>query len=245
MTEIDFEKIKICPLHIAVAYRIFQKLTMFTQNLFLIPSGNTLGLLKHGGHLPWDDDVDLGFVFQDKQELVDFVNTVLGSTRLQCFANFGTNVFKKIEPGTELGDLVYFNFSLPLEIYQTIQQDFGCTTKYLWGCGNTIVPWVDVFLFTKDNEKLVSHKNITLDVSSKFLPRVLYDTIISKMPSDISEKLFENYPNCGCINEDIFGHINPTKVSLHVPNQLKLAEYISAYNQQVKNYLIKLQTCYF
>lgn len=31
------------------------------DHLFWIPSGNTIGYLKYNGHIPWDDDIDIGF----------------------------------------------------------------------------------------------------------------------------------------------------------------------------------------
>jgi len=49
--------------HVAGLYYLYQKLTAsaFREQIFYITSGNALGLIKYGAHLPWDDDLDLGF----------------------------------------------------------------------------------------------------------------------------------------------------------------------------------------
>ena len=42
-------------------YKYLDEHVKYADNLIWIPSGNTIGYLKYNGHIPWDDDIDIGF----------------------------------------------------------------------------------------------------------------------------------------------------------------------------------------
>lgn len=52
------------PIFIATSWKLYKYLyetVNYTQNLFWITCGNTAGYFKYNGHIPWDDDIDIGF----------------------------------------------------------------------------------------------------------------------------------------------------------------------------------------
>lgn len=42
-------------------YKYLDETSKYKDNLMWIPSGNTIGFFKYNGHIPWDDDIDIGF----------------------------------------------------------------------------------------------------------------------------------------------------------------------------------------
>ena len=52
------------PIYIATVWKLYKYLhetSKYSDNLFWITSGNSAGFFKYGGHIPWDDDIDIGF----------------------------------------------------------------------------------------------------------------------------------------------------------------------------------------
>ena len=78
---------------IAGLYLLYSKLTRlkYSENIFYITSGNALGYFKYGCHLPWDDDLDLGFKSDSSfDNYLNFFETCLRE-------NFIVNVYLKSE----------------------------------------------------------------------------------------------------------------------------------------------------
>lgn len=52
------------PIFIATLWKLYKYLhetSKYSNNLFWITCGNTAGYFKYNGHIPWDDDIDIGF----------------------------------------------------------------------------------------------------------------------------------------------------------------------------------------
>lgn len=87
------------PLYIATIWKMYKYLyenSKFGQKLFWISCGNTIGLLKYNGHIPWDDDIDIGFEIDNGfNEYIDFL--------IECIKiGFIVNLNFKKQHGKEL-----------------------------------------------------------------------------------------------------------------------------------------------
>jgi len=67
------------PIYIATVWKLYKYLyekSKYGKKLFWIPSGNSIGYHKYqGSHIPWDDDIDIGFELDNAnhKEYIDFL----------------------------------------------------------------------------------------------------------------------------------------------------------------------------
>ena len=61
-------------------YKYLDEKIGYADKLFWIPSGNTVGFYKYNGHIPWDDDIDIGFQIEDSFEdyITFLINCIKG-----------------------------------------------------------------------------------------------------------------------------------------------------------------------
>lgn len=73
---IELRELQLCQLDIALEIkRICEK---YDIQYFLI-GGTLLGAVRHGGFIPWDDDIDIGFMRPDYERFLKACSTDLGS----------------------------------------------------------------------------------------------------------------------------------------------------------------------
>lgn len=79
-TKIDLVQLEtICaasysPKYIATVWKMYKYISEKSDKLFWIASGNTVGYYKYNGHIPWDDDIDIGFHTDDYfSNYIDFL----------------------------------------------------------------------------------------------------------------------------------------------------------------------------
>jgi len=65
------------PIFIASVWKLYKYLyetSKLRDNLFWITCGNTAGYFKYNGHIPWDDDIDIGFqIINNYDDYISFL----------------------------------------------------------------------------------------------------------------------------------------------------------------------------
>jgi hypothetical protein len=64
---------------------LYEKVT-HSDKLFWIPSGNSVGFLKYNGHIPWDDDIDIGFQI-DNNDFNTYITFLVNSIKKGFIVN--------------------------------------------------------------------------------------------------------------------------------------------------------------
>ena len=258
LSETLLEEITICPFHNAIAFKIFEKISEATDKLFYMASGNSLGLLKYGGQLPWDDDIDVGFASScsNFSDFFDFVKKVLReNTDFFVMVNMtvdGNEVFQKLGydisfeefEKTKLQSVNFVNFSIDLEKLQSLHKLEPTAQKYIWKTGQPVIPWVDVFPFQNlKNNNLISHNPLTPSLTAPFIPRQIFNRLTIKMPVDLSFKVFQNYSSC-CDNDKIFCHIKDKTHTIPQSHFNETSKFVREYNKRLAHLIEKLECCF-
>lgn len=86
-------------------YKDFEKLCAELQLPFFVAYGATIGAVRHGGFIPWDDDIDVGMLRDDYNKLIEYMSQnenenyqfITPETQKGCVLSFG----KFSKKGTE------------------------------------------------------------------------------------------------------------------------------------------------
>ena len=78
------------PVFVAGIYHLYRQLYAgpYGKQLFYMTSGNSVGYFKYGGHIPWDDDLDLGFYDRSSQPFGDYLNFLESALKQGFLVNF-------------------------------------------------------------------------------------------------------------------------------------------------------------
>ena len=190
-------------------YKYLQEESKYKNKLFWIASGNTVGFFKYHGHIPWDDDIDIGFEIHNHGEYIDFL--------IECInKGFVVNLHLRRENNDKLNwyendnivNLILNNTENPSwphikenEFRQLIREDptklyFGSITIleyqwkkiaerlkfdniYSWNKISITTPWVDVVPYLIKNNKYIPMTNDNQKIISDLSTTVEYHDFLS------------------------------------------------------------------
>ncbi|QKF93500.1 hypothetical protein QKU48_gp0042 [Fadolivirus algeromassiliense] len=186
------------PIFIATLWKLYHFLyerSRYSKNLFWGVCGNTVGYFKYHGHIPWDDDIDIGFEINNNfDEYVDFL--------IECIKNgFIINLHIKKEDNDKLNwyennvivnlvldsytptwshikesefrqmminnpsKLFFANVTLNEQPWLRIAKQMGLNEFYKWDNKFTTTPWIDVAPYFKKNNQLIPNVNDIREIS--------------------------------------------------------------------------------
>jgi hypothetical protein len=165
----------------------------FDINYCLI-SGTLLGYVRHNDFIPWDDDIDLivdSVIFDKIPEIAekygDDLNFAMTNYMVKmCFKNKGDEI-------------------------QCVWTDrmLNKGDKYNW-------PFIDLFFYSKPNDKKIVFFNKRWDVSQFFPPnRVLFNGITVNIPKNPDYFLVANYGNnyMTVLKSNVYSHKTEKRIA--------------------------------
>lgn len=245
--------VTVCPIHVAICYKILEAVSLLTSQLIYIPSGNSLGLLKYNGHIPWDDDVDVGFASNDTSfaDFFNFIEQILQTGLFVCrvhtrldtsYTDSNWTLNSKLETLNQdltfaefkkrtLEKTYFINVCFKENVRCKILSNFESTeyeTIYWADSNNVVVPWIDIFPFQRSVNSLKSHLIPMPILSTRTLPRILFNKIPINVPANMMECLLNHYKNCDS-QDIVYSHIKPRLYIVFdsaLFEQLSFASYI-------------------
>ena len=68
-------------------YKFLYEKIEHSDKLFWIPSGNSVGFLKYNGHIPWDDDIDIGFQINEDNDFDTYITFLVNCIKKGFIVN--------------------------------------------------------------------------------------------------------------------------------------------------------------
>ena len=193
---------------------------------YWIDFGTLLGAVRHGGFVPWDDDIDLGMMRSDFNKLLDVLNDEIKLNNLENHLKI------KIDVPISTGD-----------ISRTFLQVLYVDNK------NRALSWIDVFAYDFCTIDIKDHENDYFSERGTFNQKILQGVSRSTVEKEMYSKLnlsydIENYIIHGADGSLLAhkdGNINVIETNKLMP-LTKIKFNNSMYNAPAdyKNYLKKI-----
>jgi hypothetical protein len=238
---------------------------LINKNLFnniFLDAGSLIGYERYGenGIMPWDDDIDLGFI-GDNNMILEMISKCLINELCIFMYYYENNLVKQkfIQLDEDLKknihNLIFFNVSISqnkyIEILKNNNIDLLKMEYYDNDKKNIKIPWIDIFPYKKNKSFPIYYKyNHFLGASTKqrdhlyqgllfngFMTVHLHNIDIN-IPINRQEYLLELY---GDIYEEIeiYGpHQNQYINKIKIKNDDNIKKYVLLYNTEIKKYNI-------
>lgn len=170
-------------------YKYLNETSKYSNNFIWIPSGNSIGFLKYNGHIPWDDDIDIGFQINDNFDtyitfLIECINkgfivnlhiTKVDDDTINWYDNDKTvNLILDSRSDPNWSFIKVNDFRNMLKEHPsrfhfasvTLQEIYWkkiCNrfdfNPYMWNGQSVVTPWIDIIPFIKNDDMFISHIN--------------------------------------------------------------------------------------
>ena len=194
MKEIDIEQLR------KIQLEILKEVIIFCNNNdieYFITGGTLLGAVRHGGYIPWDDDIDLAIPRKDYERFITSFNN--GRTdRLRVLSidkdKFYPYVFAKVlDTNTTIEEDNDFNYQISVYVDVFPLDNLTDDMKY------TLVLYYKIKFYNRllyikvanEYKKLNIFKSFTLKIIKFLLSNIEYYDIISKIDK-VSSKYINN-----------------------------------------------------
>jgi len=253
------------PIYFSISLMILNKFMLINKNLFnniFLDAGSLIGYERYGnyGIMPWDDDIDLGFI-GDNNMILEMISNCLMNELCIFMYYYENDIIKnkyiQLNEGlkNDINELIFFNVSITrdkyIEILKKNNIDLLKMEYYDNDKKNIKIPWIDIFPYKKNNSFPIYYKyNHLFGASQKQHDQsyqgLLFNgfTIIQlhnidiNIPINRKEYLFELYGN---IYEEIeiYGpHHTQSINKIKIKNNNKILNFVSLYNMEIKKYNI-------
>ena len=91
----------------------FDKMCRENNITYFVDSGSVLGAIRHGGFIPWDDDVDVLMTYDNWKKFVELMkNNPIDNTKFVCIENNPNHTLYTGKLFNKMSTKVYYSYSL-------------------------------------------------------------------------------------------------------------------------------------
>ena len=253
------------PIYFSISLMILNIFLSINKNIFnniFLDGGSLIGYERYGnyGIMPWDDDIDLGFIGDNNMILEMIFNCLKNNLTIFMYYyenNIIKNRFIQLNENlkNDIQNLIFLNVSITkdkyIEILKKNNIDLLKMEYFDNEKKNIKIPWIDIFPYKKNNSFPIYYKyNHFFGATTKqrdnlykglqfngFMVTELHNIDIN-IPINRKEYLLELYGDI--YNEiEIYGpHQNQFINKIKIKNNDNIIKYVLSYNMEIKKYII-------
>jgi lipopolysaccharide cholinephosphotransferase len=175
---------------------VIKKLDEKKINYFLI-GGGLIGYYRHNnGFIPWDDDIDIGVMEEDREKLHDAINEIIKNDNT---IRLGIHDIDKV--------LIKDNIENPIQIDIFYFKYYSNKNYYNFNMDKLINIWPNQYMFKDEIYPLQTVSYCLYDVYGK-----IFKEIKIKIPNKAKKYLERCYPNWETIKKPTNSHSKYTKL---------------------------------
>lgn len=179
--------------------------------------GSLLGCIRHGGYIPWDDDIDIAMLRKDYQLFIDSFNKISKKYKVSCLENnskFHISFAKVCDDKTISIENGYsYGINIDVFPFDNVPNE---KLAYKMHKRQVILSYLDFIRNSKPNTNISNYKKIIMKVIRfilKQFPDNYFIVLVNKNSMKYN-KLECEFVDSFCLNDYKNSIIYPTKLKL-------------------------------